>query len=268
MNPKPPANPLGTLIRQWRAMRGRSQLQLALDLGVSQRHVSFVESGRSGASRALLLGIARALDVPLRERNALLLAGGFAPMYADTPWDADEMRMLHRALGRMLRQHEPFPALVMDRWWNVLQTNDAAPRFFGRFVDLAAHRKPRNLLRLMFDPQGLRPFVDDWDRVARGLLERIGRESTGGVVDEKTRELLAHLRACPGVEAAWGAGESPGTAPVVPVGFVADGRVRRYFSMVSTVGTPQTIAAQELRVECMFPADDATEAWHLAASGA
>ena len=276
MSPKNPAasaaarpeNPLGALIRQWRATRGRSQLDLALEMGVSQRHLSFVESGRSAPSRALVAGLAQALEIPFRDRNALLLAAGFAPIHADKPWDAAEMRTLNRALERMLRQHEPFPAIVMDRWWNVLMTNAAAPRLFGSFIDLAALPRQRNLLRLMFDPKAMRPFVANWDAVARGLFERISRESTGGVIDEKTRALIAELLAYPEVTADWGVIDQPGAAPVIPVGFVRDGRVLNYFSMVSTVGTPQTIAAQELRVECMFPADDATEEWHLASFGA
>ena len=160
-------SPVGDLLRQWRAVRGRSQLELAMDMGVSQRHISFIESGRSSPSRALLLGLSNALDIPLRDRNALLLAAGYAPMYAEPAWDAAEMRVVHRALERMLKQHEPYPALVMDRHWNVLMTNEAAPRFFGQFVDLAKYPKPRNLLRLMFDPQGLRPFVANWDAVDR-----------------------------------------------------------------------------------------------------
>ena len=112
-------HPLGELLRGWRGRRGFSQMQLAAEVGVSQRHLGFIEVGRSEPSRALVLGLARALDVPLRERNALLLAAGYAPLYADPAWDADEMRIVRRALDRLLSQHEPFPALVMDRHWNV-----------------------------------------------------------------------------------------------------------------------------------------------------
>ncbi len=260
-------HPLGDLLRQWRARRGRSQLDLAVDIGVSQRHLSFIESGRSDPSRALVLGLAQALDVPLRDRNALLLAAGYAPMYPDPAWNADEMRAVDRALERMLRQHEPFPALVMDRHWNVLATNAAAPRFFGGFVDLAAHAQPRNLLHLIFDPHGMRPFIANWPQVARGLFERIAREAVGGVIDAKMRALLAELKGYPGVDAGWEGADAAASGPVIPIAFVKDGQCRSYFSMVSTVGTPRTIAAQELRVECMFAADDATQAWHLATFG-
>jgi transcriptional regulator with XRE-family HTH domain len=254
----PVATPLGTLLRRWRTTRGRSQLALSLDMGVSQRHVSFVESGRSVPSRALLLGIANALDVPLRDRNALLLAAGYAPMYADAAWDAAEMRVVHRALERMLKQHEPYPALVMDRHWNVLMTNEAAPRFFGQFVDLSRYRKPRNLLRMMFDPEGLRSFVENWELVAASLFQRIHREAVGGVLDETMQALIDELLAVPGVDPDWRGAEVPGASPVVPIAFVKNGHASSWFSMVSTVGTPQSLAAQELRVECMFPADEAT----------
>ncbi len=257
---QPVPTPLGTLLRQWRDTRGRSQLALSMDMGVSQRHISFVESGRSVPSRALLLGIANALDVPLRDRNALLLAAGYAPMYAEAAWDAVEMRVVHRALGRMLRQHEPYPALVMDRHWNVLMTNEAAPKFFGRFIALDKFPRPRNLLRLMFDPKGLRPFVANWDQVAASLFQRIHREAVGGVLDAAMRTLVDELVAMPGVDPDWRSIEVSSTSPVVPVAFCRDDSISSWFSMVSTVGTPQLASAQELRVECMFPADVRTEA--------
>ena len=259
---QPVSTPLGTLLRQWRDTRGRSQLALSMDMGVSQRHISFVESGRSVPSRALLLGIANALEVPLRDRNALLLAAGYAPMYAEAAWDAAEMRVVHRALERMLRQHEPYPALVMDRHWNVLTTNEAAPKFFGQFIALGKFPRPRNLLRLMFDPKGLRPFITNWEAVAASLFQRIHREAVGGVLDATMRALVDELLAMPGVVPDWRSAEVSSTSPVVPIEFTKRGRTSSWFSMVSTVGTPQTVSAQDLRVECMFPADEAGEASH------
>ncbi|WNC93856.1 helix-turn-helix transcriptional regulator [Paraburkholderia sp. FT54] len=267
---KAPPNDLGMLLRHWRDVRGISQLDLSFNAGVSQRHISFIESGRSVPSRQMLMDIAQALDIPLRERNTLLLAAGYAPMYADAAWNAQEMQSVTKALGRMLRQHEPFPALVMDRYWNVLMTNDAAPRFFNCFIDMVARKGPRNMLHLVFDPDGMRPFVADWQTVADSLIQRVYRESVGRVIDARTRELLDALRAYPNVQTslepghplASGASEAA-AMPVIPIGFVKNGHVMRYFSVVASVGTPQTIAAQELRLECMFPADDETEARHL-----
>ena len=256
---------LGNLLRYWRGVRGVSQLDLSLEAGISQRQISFIESGRSVPGRETLLTLAQALDIPLRERNALLLAAGYAPVYSEAPWNAQEMHGVVRALERVVRQHEPFPAIVMDRHWNVLMTNDAAPRFFNCFIDMAARKGPRNMLHLMFDPQGMRPFVDDWDSVARSLLQRVYRESVGRVIDGDTAHLLDELLAYPDVPRDWKTGQASSAAPampVIPIGFVSGGDVLRYFSMVTSVGAPQSIAAQELRLECMFPVDDATEARH------
>jgi transcriptional regulator with XRE-family HTH domain len=256
---------LGGLLRYWRDVRGMSQLDLSLEAGVSQRQISFIESGRSVPGRDTLLTLAQTLDVPLRERNALLLAAGYAPMYSEAPWNAQEMHSVIGALEQVVRQHEPFPAIVMDRHWNVLMTNDAAPRFFDCFIDMASRKGPRNMLHLIFDPQGMRPFVADWDTVSRSLLQRVHRESVGHMVDAGTRRLLDELLAYPDVPRDWkmhrGTCAAP-TMPMIPIGFMSEGAVLRYFSMVTTVGAPQNVAAQELRVECMFPADDETAARH------
>ncbi|CAB3770156.1 helix-turn-helix domain-containing protein [Paraburkholderia humisilvae] len=265
-HPNMPQGELGNLLRYWRDVRGMSQLDLSLEAGVSQRQISFIESGRSVPGRDTLLTLAQTLDVPMRERNALLLAAGYAPVYSEAPWNAQEMHSVIRALERVVRQHEPFPAIVMDRHWNVLMTNDAAPRFFNHFIDLGSRESPRNMLRLILDPHGMRPYVADWENVARSLLQRVHRESVGHVLDDKTRHLLDELLAYPDVPRDWKTYRGPSAAnmPVIPMGFISDGVVLRYFSMVTTVGAPQTVAAQELRLECMFPADDETEAQHTA----
>ena len=246
-----PVPQLGELLRYWRRERGKSQLDLSLDTGISQRHLSFVESGRSAPSRDFLSIVSDALNIPLRERNVLLLASGFAPQFSEQLIDAEQMAIVTRAIDRMLRQHEPHPALVLDRYWNVIRTNEAAPRFFGSFVDLEKRPKPRNLLDLMFDPTGMRPFVEDWERVASGLLQRVRREAVGQVLDAKLQELLKRLRQYPGV-AELKATLAP-QSPVLPITFRRGDERLSYFSLITTVGTPQCITAQELRVECMFP---------------
>jgi len=251
-----PAVPqLGELLRYWRHERGKSQLDLSMDTGISQRHLSFVESGRSSPSRDLLSIVSDALNIPLRERNVLLLASGFAPQCSEESMDADQMAVITKAIDRMLQQHEPHPALVLDRYWNVIRTNEAAPRFFGSFVDLAKRPKPRNLLDLMFDPAGMRPFVEDWEKVAAGLLQRVRWEAVGQVVDAKLQDLLKRLRRYPGV-ADLKSLLTP-QSPVLPIVFLRGNQRVSYFSLITTVGTPQCITAQELRVECMFPADAA-----------
>jgi transcriptional regulator with XRE-family HTH domain len=242
---------LGELLRSWRQERGKSQLDLSLDTGISQRHLSFVESGRSVPSRDFLSTVSDALNIPLRERNVLLLASGYAPLYNERNMDAEQMAIVTRAIDRMLQQHEPHPALVLDRYWNVIRTNEAAPRFFGSFIDLKARPKPRNLLDLMFDPLGMRPFVEEWDKVAAGLLQRVRREAVGQVVDAGLAKLLERLRKYPGVAALKPRPEPQ--SPVLPMTFRRDDERFSYFSLITTVGTPQCITAQELRVECMFP---------------
>lgn len=251
---------VGDLLRQWRSLRGVSQVALALDAGVSQRHVSFIESGRSIPSRSTLLVLATALSVPLRERNQLLLASGFAPIYSEQPWDAPELEAIGRALRRHLRQHEPFPALVMDRSWNVLLRNEAAPRLFKHFFDLDAYPQPRNLLELLTDANGLRPFVANWDELGPALRERVLAEAVGGIVDDSARRWL---RALPEREPKGGAPPSP----IVPISLRLGDAILNYFSLITTVGTPQAVAAQELRIESMFPMDDATESLHLELMG-
>jgi transcriptional regulator with XRE-family HTH domain len=266
LNRTPPSRGVGAMLRHWRDLRGTSQLELSSHTGFSQRHISFIESGRSSPSRQTLMDIAQALDVPLRDRNSLLLAAGYAPIYSEAPWNAGEMQGVTRALERMLRQHEPFPAVVMDRYWNVLVANEAAPRFFNYFIDMKTRTGPRNMLHLMFDPDGMRPHVADWDDVAPTLIQRIARETVGHVTDSKTQELITALLSYPGTKAEWKtprAVPTTPTLPVIPLGFIHNSWTLRYFSMVTTVGTPQTITAQELRIECLFPVDESTEALHL-----
>jgi transcriptional regulator with XRE-family HTH domain len=254
--------PLREILRHWRRVRGQSQLELSLVAGVSQRHLSFIESGRSQPSRQMVLDIAHALNMPLRETNLLLSAAGFASYYPESDWGAQELAPVRKALERMLQQHEPWPAVVMDRHWNVLMTNTAAPRFFNSFIDLEQRTGPRNILHLMFDPEGLRPFIANWEVTAKSLFQRVYRESLGGIIDEKTRSLLRDLANYPDVTPDWKMPDDtpqPQDLPMLPVSFVRDGRKLNYFSMISTLGTPQSVTAQELRIECLFPADEETE---------
>jgi len=265
----PKKSDLGDLLKEWRGLRRRSQLEVSVDSGISQRQISFIESGRSVPSRSTLMNIAAALDIPLRERNVLLLAAGYAPLYSNAAWNSGEMKSINRALQRVIAQHEPYPAIVMDRYWNVLLTNSAAPRFFGCFVDMSARTSPRNMLHLIFDPKGMRPFIANWQSLAEAMVQRVYRETVGHIVDQQTKDLVASLLAYPDVQSDWRASETTGASPMIPMSFVKDGAVMNYFSLLTTVGTPQTIAAQEIRVECMYPADDETEVLHaqlLAAS--
>ena len=262
-----PKNLLGELLRHWRKLRDKNQFDLSSECGLSQRHISFIESGRSVPSRQTLLRMAQVLDVPLRDRNALLLAAGYAPAFSEAAWNSSQMQAVTRSLERMLRQHEPFPALVMDRYWNVLLTNESTPKFFNCFIDMSKRGGPRNMLHLMFDPNGMRPFVDNWDEVASSLLQRVHSEAVGRFIDAGTKDLLAALKAYPirktDDRMSRTSNATPMT-PMIPISFRKGDIVLNYFSMVTTVGTPQTVAAQELRIESMFPADDTTEKEHAA----
>ena len=242
---------LGDLLRYWRQERGRSQLDLSIETGISQRHLSFVESGRSVPSRGTLSTVADALNIPLRERNTLLLAAGYAPAYQEPQIEEASMDLVTQAIDRMLQQHEPHPALVLDRHWNVLRTNAAAPRFFGTLIDLRAWPKPRNLIEVIFDPAGLRPFIENWHEVSAGLLQRVRREAVGGVLDEKLTALVALMKEISGVSGT--NDHAIQQSPVLPITFRRGEERFPYFSLVTTVGTPQCITAQELRIECMFP---------------
>ena len=254
------ASPVGRLLKHWRHVRRQSQLTLSLEAGVSPRHLGFIEVGRAKPSREMVLTLAKALDVPLRERNDLLLAAGFAPMYHETGLSEPAMAQARGALDSILRQQEPFPAVVMDRYWNILLTNDAAPRFFGLFVDLGAEPAPANVLRMMFDPSKLRPFVQNWESVAEALIHRVHREAVGGVADSRTVALLGELLSYPDVPRRWHVPDLTRVSPpFLPVEFRTSDRVMRFFSTVTTLGTPQDITLQEIRIECFFPADPDTE---------
>jgi len=253
----------GGQLRRWRTLRGKSQLDLALDAGVSQRHVSFVETGRSVPSRQMIVDLSDTLRIPLRERNAIMTAAGYAATYRDAPLADGAMRQVERAITRMLRVHEPFPALVLDRYWNVLETNSAAPKFFGRLIDLDAQPKPRNLLRLLFDPNGLRPHLANWSQTSRALLDRFRREAVGGVVDDGMRALLGELQAFPDVPRDGDAANTNPSCAIVPIGFRVNGRTLNLFSMITTVCTPQSVTAEELRLDTIFPVDDETECAYL-----
>ena len=247
--------PLGRLLQQWRRLRRKSQLDLSNDAQVSPRHLAFVETGRARPSREMVLCLATALDVPLRERNALLVAAGFAPIYRETDLDAPELALARRALDHILRQQEPHPAIVLNRRWDVVVQNQAAGRFFGSLLGADAPA-PANVLRLMFHPRGLRPHVVNWEEVAEALIQRVHREAVGGVPGADTDAILAEALGQPGVPERWRTPDvSRPLVPLIALEFATGGGATvRYFSTVTTLGTPQDITLQELRIECFHPA--------------
>lgn len=254
---------VGALLQHWRKARQLSQLGLAGEAGVSPRHLCFVETGRAKPSREMVLLLAEALDVPLRERNALLLAAGFAPEFSESGLDQPELEAVRLALDAMLEQQEPFPAVVMNRGWDIVRANRAGQKLFRFLLEGQPLRDATNVLRLMFHPDGLKPFVTDWPSVAESLLRRVRREALGGVRDEVALGLLREILAYPGMPAGGGGKANqlaPASLPIVPVGFRRDGAEYRFFSAVTTLGTAHDVTAQEIRIECFFPVDRATAA--------
>jgi transcriptional regulator with XRE-family HTH domain len=233
-----------------------SQLDLSAASGVTSRHVSFVETGRSAPTREMLDTLADALEMPLRDRNDLYLAAGYAPPYRELGLDAAELADAMFAIDRILDTAEPYPAVVMDRHWNLLRTNGGAIDLFGRMIGAERLGGPANVLDMVFDPDGLRPFVVDWDHVAPGLLTRAHREAVGGVPDPALIDRLRRLGAELPPDRAIDAGVP--TGPLIDVAFDIDGTVLRFFSTVTTLGTPRDVTLQEIRIEQFHPADDTT----------
>lgn len=249
---------IGGLLRFWRTNRRFSQLELATEARISARHLCFIEIGRSKPSRDMVVLLANVLDVPLRERNGLLLAAGFAPIYAESALDGSALASVRAALDAMLRQQEPFPAVVMNRYWDVLDTNAAAKRFFAFLFGERPMPDNPNVIRMMFDAEGLRSYVRNWPDVAEALIGRLGRESVGGIQDERTRALLTEVLAYPGVPDRLRSSSGVSGVPIVPVRFAKGDLEFNFFSTVTTLGTPQDITAQEVRLECFFPLDGGT----------
>ena len=254
--------PFARMLRSWRELRKRSQLDLALDAGVSQRHLSFLESGRSRPSRDMILQLAEVLDIPLRERNLLLHAAGFAPLFPQRTLDDADMAAVRQALELTLQHHEPFPAIVVDRQWNLVLANNAAQRFIGLLGDAEQVWQrvdpdgSRNLMRLTFHPDGMQPLLQNWDQVATLLLSRLQREVAADPTHEALNQLFEDLCRLPGVPGQWRSHTWLDTPPpILPLEINLGAQALKVFTMISTFGTALDITAEELRVETFFPAD-------------
>jgi len=238
-----------------------SQLDLSLEAEISARHLSFVETGRAHPSRDMVLLLARVLDVPPRARNELLTAAGFAPMYRERPLDAPDLSQVRRALDFMLRQQEPYPALVLDRHWNILMTNEAAGRVMGLFLDPTATEAlgVPNAMRLTYHPRGLRPYIVNWEATAAALIQWLHRDLLRGGGDQ-TRLLLEELLSYPDVPRQWRALDlDASTAPFLAIELRRDDVDLQFFTTLASLGTPYDITLHELRIESFFPADARTE---------
>jgi transcriptional regulator with XRE-family HTH domain len=252
---------LGRLLRQWRQVRGLSQLELALATGISSKHLSFVETGRAQPGRDVVLRLASALDLPLRDRNAALMAAGYAPIYGQSRLDSPEMAPVARAVEFMLRQQEPYPVVVADRFANVLRRNQATERLLGYLLGEISSDCV-NLYRLVLSPDGLRPLIRNWDEVARQVVMRVRRELSAMPGGPEGQTFLEELLDVPGLPAdCHDATPEMAAPPVVTTVIEKDGRVLSLFHTITTLGTPQDVTLQELRIETSFPADAPTEAF-------
>ena len=238
-----------------------SQLGLAQEAELSARHLSFVETGRAQPSRETLLQLARALEVPPRARNELLAAAGFAAIYRETALDAPEMAQVRRAVEFMLRQQAPYPAIVLDRHWNIVMANEAMGRVMSLFLtpqEAAAAGAP-NVMRLTYHPQGLRSWIVNWEETASAYIQWLHRDllRTG---DEQTGALLDELLSYPGIPRDWLALDlDASTLPFLAMEFRKSDVRLSFFTTIASLGTPYDVTLHELRIESFFPADEATD---------
>ncbi|MFT4625425.1 MAG: transcriptional regulator with XRE-family HTH domain [Myxococcota bacterium] len=252
---------VGTLLRQWRVRRRVSQSRLALDAEVSTRHISCLENGKARPSREMVLVLTSALEVPLGDRNLLLAAAGFAPAYRETPLDDPSMAPVNRVVDLLLRQAEPFGAALLDGGWDVLRMNTPMQRMLA--VAFAPEPVPAslNVIRMVLEPGGMRPWIVNFEELATELLLRLRREVLLEA-DPAVEELLEEMSALPGLPDGWRRPE-PERSPSlwVPVHLKKGPIEVRFITSLTTIGTPQDVTTAGLRIEQYWPADAATEAF-------
>jgi transcriptional regulator with XRE-family HTH domain len=259
-----PADHFGIRLSEWRARKRESQLDLALAADISQRHLSFVESGRTLPSRDMVIRLCEVLDIPLRARNELLVSAGYAAHYPERSLDILGMESVQEALRRMTSHHEPYPAFVVNREWSVVMNNQSATRlvsacFTPAILQSLSTDGALNLMRMMFEPTEMRPRILNWDSLAPRLLTRLRNEARGDPTSP-SMTLLGEL--------ASSAGRNPPGEynegiefPVMPLELDLSGTTVRLFNTITTFGTPQDVGLQELRIEMSYPMDAATQAF-------
>jgi transcriptional regulator with XRE-family HTH domain len=265
MNVAAPTQGVGDLLRDWRHRRRISQLDLGLEADVSARHISFVETGRSRPSRELILHLAEQLEVPLRERNTLLLAGGYAPAYDETPLDADSMGPAREALDQILAGHEPFPAVIVDRHWDAIAFNGPTQAMLAG-VAPELLEPPVNAMRVALHPGGLAPQIANLGEWSAHLLTRLRRQRAMAP-DPVLAELIEELRGYPGINDPASVAVEPAELLFVPLRIRALGEELSFLNTIATFGTALDITLAELSIESSFPADATTDAALRAAFG-
>jgi transcriptional regulator with XRE-family HTH domain len=248
------------LLKHWRARRGLSQLDLALAADVSARHVSFLETGRAQPSRDMVLRLGATLDVALRDQNAMLGAAGFANEFSEPSFSGELPDAITKAIDRMLEQQEPYPMLVMNRRYDVLRTNRAATAILTRFVaEPAALPQPPNAMQMLFDPRLGRPFVVDWERIARALLSRMHREALAMPNDADLAAVLRGLLEYPDVPESFRQPDfSQPSEPTFSFRLRRDDLELAFLTTVTVFNAPQNVTLEEVKLESYFPLDDAT----------
>lgn len=261
----------GPLLRRWRELRHLTQLDLALDANVSARHISFLETGKNVPSREMLMTLSAVLNIPLRERNVLFLAAGYAPPYRETALDHAHMAEARIALELILRQHEPYSAFACDRYWNLVMANAANVAFLRYTLGArAAHLEPYtaldtprlNVMQLIFAPDGIRRFIGNWEQVAKTMLDQVQRVAAW-THDHAMHELIAALLAYPGVPQQWQVPDvDAARVLLLPCELINLGVARpaRMFTTVTTLTGPQDITLEDLHIEAFYPADAETAA--------
>jgi transcriptional regulator with XRE-family HTH domain len=250
-------NPVDTYLREWRQRRRLSQLDFALQAEISQRHLSFIESGRATPSREMVLKLSEHLDVPLRERNAWLLAAGYAPVFEERQLDSPPLHEARQAIDMLLKSTEPFPALVVDRGWNLVAANAAIKPLLSLVSEAALLEQPVNVMRLALHPGGLAPRIANLPEWRRHLLDRLYRQITL-TNDRALLPLLEELRAYPVTESQPPPGITGQEKVFVPLRLQTDQGLLSFFSTTTVFGTPVDITLSELTLESFFPADPET----------
>lgn len=246
--------PVGTLLREWRQRRRLTQLDLALDADISPRHLSFVETGRSQPSREMLLHLSEELEIPLRERNALLVSAGFAPMFSERSLDEPALAAARKAIDVVLDAQKPFPAFALDRHWNIAASNSALQELYEG-VDPALMRRPVNALRLSLHPRGVAPRIENLGEWRAHLLSRLRRQLEL-TADPVLEELMKEVSAYPGEAKPGHAVEEH--AVLVPLRIRTSLGLLSFLSTTTVFGTPVDVTLSELAIEMFFPADAAT----------
>jgi len=253
------ASQFSSLLKHWRGVRRLTQIELAVDANVSARHVCFLETGRSQPSREMVDVLGSALDLPLEERNALHVAAGFVPPYGDKGFSADNLQPVQQALDFMLRQQEPYPGIVVDGHWDVRMRNQGSARLLKPFRDAyeMAPAVADNAMHVVFHPRGLRQFIVNWEEFAGQMIQILHRDVAQG--SRAAALLFDEIMAYPGFPAEWRFPRQAHSTSPVMIMHLAKGDYRlAFFSTFTTLAMPTDAVLQQIKIECFFPADDAT----------